>query len=151
MFSQPCWIFSNWLWWHNSHENGYNQTLHLSHARAEVGCSLQEPSTRVRFLLFCFSFWDTHLGQRLSYLSIFPAQFAELTSGYFFPLLPLFYSSVCKLYKLTKVLSVSILCPSLCWNLAYRMKLLLCASSRGRKKYLAWINTAKNGADDVFI
>ena len=40
----------------------------------------------------------------LSYLSIHPAQFAKLTNGYFFPLLPL---PLCA--KLTNVLSVSIL------------------------------------------
>ena len=55
-------------------------------------------------------------------------QFAKLTNGYFFPLLS---SSVCKLYKVNKR-SLS-LCPSLCWNW-FRMKLLLCVSSWGRKK-----------------
>ena len=66
-------------------------------------------------------------------------QLAKLTTGHFFPALPLLSASVCTLYKvfftmLTSVLSVSIICHSLCWNLAYSIKLLLCISSVGRKK-----------------
>ena len=47
----------------------------------------------------------------LSYLSVFPVQFAKLTTGHVFPVLPLHQCASCT--KLTIVLSVSILCPSL--------------------------------------
>ena len=49
----------------------------------------------------------------LSFLSVFPGQFAKLTTGHFFPVLPLISSSVRMLTTLTIVLSVSILYPSL--------------------------------------
>ena len=55
----------------------------------------------------------------LFYLSIFPAQFAKLTTGYFFSPLPLLSSSVCKLYKAYNCsfclysLSLSLLEPSI--------------------------------------
>ena len=49
--------------------------------------------------IFYFSFCVTHLDIGLSYLSVFPVQFAKLTTGHFFPVPPLLSSSVCKLYK----------------------------------------------------
>ena len=49
----------------------------------------------------------------LSYLPVFPVQFAKLTIGHFFPVLPLISSSVRKLTTLIIVLSVSILYTSL--------------------------------------
>ena len=40
-------------------------------------------------------------------------------------------------HAVQSVLSVSILCPSLCWNSANDMKLLLCVSNRGEKTYVS--------------
>ena len=54
----------------------------------------------------------------LSYLSILPVHFAKLKMCFFFPLLPLLSSSVCKLYKVNKCsfclysLSLSLLEPN---------------------------------------
>ena len=55
----------------------------------------------------------------LSYRSVFPLQFAKLTTGHFFPVLPILSSSVCKLYKVNNCsfclysLSLSLLEPSI--------------------------------------
>ena len=55
----------------------------------------------------------------LSYISVFLLQFAKLTTGHFFPVLPLLSSSVCKLYKANNCsfclysLSLSLLEPSI--------------------------------------
>ena len=70
----------------------------------------------------------------LAYLSVFRVQFAKLTTGHFFPVLPLLSSSVCKLYKANNC-SFCFYSLSLSVGTQHSVKLMLCVSSGGSKKH----------------
>ena len=76
--------------------------------------------------IFSFSFCDTHLGHRVFLSFLCSLLGLKLDTSFLFSL-----AQCASCTKLTNVLSVSIICPSLCWSPAYIMKLLLCVSRGG--------------------